>query len=279
MDPDSIFNFPWDHDLAIEGTTNRPDVNAPEDEYQQQTHDQSEDQHNHFPTVEASGFSGHEPHVEGNYGSLSASLAFIEPKLEEKLWVLERFSTVHDGGFHRYMTPPTSPVLPARRPPGHNTLPPHPDLLSFTPEIPEDIWYGIGFFAETMSQDYQHRLREGMHPLERAFICNKLRLDTEVIITQFREEFILTPWPNEHLRRCIEETRWKAKVYIWKPEELESLCNSALQHKSELNAWLSLRAKWFYYPKDRLAVFRKYKQIQQEVAQDMPEGAPLDNEN
>jgi len=36
---------------------------------------------------------------------------------------------------------------------------------------------------------------------------------------------------------------------------------------------------WFYYPKDRVAVFRKYKQIQQEVAQEMPESALLSEES
>jgi len=184
MDPNSIFNFQWDYSLPVEGATDRLDVNVPEDQHQQQTQDQSEDQHVlrqriHSPTEEASGFTGNQPHLVGQYGSLGLSLAFVEPLLDEKPGVLKHFSTVRDGGFRRYTTPPTSPEIPARRPPGHNTLPPLPDLLTFTPEIPEDIWYSIRFFAQTMLQDDEHRARVGMHPLERAFICNNLRLPTE----------------------------------------------------------------------------------------------------
>jgi hypothetical protein len=89
--------------------------------------------------------------------------------------------------------------------------------------------------------DYEGRLREGMHQLELSFICNKLRLLTEVPLPAFRMEFPFVPRSDEYIRAAIEEQRWQAKIYIWKAEEVNALRNAARQNWSEEDVWLALR--------------------------------------
>jgi len=268
MDPESIFNLAWDHNLPVEDATYRPGVNAVDDHYQQQRYEQNEyqrfiRQRSRVPTLEDWGFAEYDIDLEHRYRGFGVPAAVIEP-LEERPRALLHFSTIRNGGFRRYTTPPTTPELPAVRPQGHQIAPPHPDLLPNTLRYPDHIWYSAAFFAQTMWQDYQHRVT--MHPLEESFICNKLSLLTEALIMAFRTEFPLTPWSDDHLRSLIAQARWQAKLYIFKEEELRILHTAAYRHESEESAWLSLRAEWLYYPKDREAVRRKYSQIQQEYA-------------
>jgi hypothetical protein len=64
----------------------------------------------------------------------------------------------------------------------------------------------------------------------------------------------------------IEVARWRAKLFVWNTEEINTLRKVAVQGKSKEDAWLELRAKWRYYPKNRVSVSRKYGEIQQELA-------------
>jgi hypothetical protein len=105
-----------------------------------------------------------------------------------------------------------------------------------------------------------------MHPLEKAFICNKLGLHIEALLLVYKSEFPFVTWSDAYIRDVIEQARWHAKRCIWKAEEMLTLRRAARQNKSEEDAWLELRAKWPYYSKDRRAVSLKYGVIQQEFA-------------
>jgi hypothetical protein len=72
-----------------------------------------------------------------------------------------------------------------------------------------------------------------MHPLEKAFICNKLGFHTEVLLLAFRSKFPLVPWSDADIRNTIEQVRWHAKLCIWKAEEVNTLRRAARQNKSE----------------------------------------------
>jgi hypothetical protein len=243
MDNDPMFNLAFGNGRPIEGAANIPDINVLDAQYRQEQHEQSEFQ-------------------------LVPQLQAAEP-IEERPEVLRNASTVRNGGFRRYSTPPTTPELPAIHPVGlgqnHNILPPHPDLMITTPgqpsRQPDHIWYSLEFFAGTLGQ-----ARETMHPLEKAFICNKLGLITEVLLLAFKSEFPLAPWSDAAIRNTIEQARWHAKLCIWKREEMTILRRAARQNKSEEEAWLELRATWPYYPKDRRAVSARYGVVQQDVA-------------
>jgi hypothetical protein len=105
-----------------------------------------------------------------------------------------------------------------------------------------------------------------MHPLEKAFICNKLGFHTEVLLLAFKSDFPLAPWSDADIGNTIEQARWHVKLCIWKREEMLILRRAARQNKSEEDAWLELRATWPYYPKDRRAVSLRYEVCQQDVA-------------
>jgi hypothetical protein len=243
MDNDPMFNLAFGNGRPIEGATNRPDINVLDTQYQQEQHEQSEFQI--MPQFQAA-----------------------EP-IEERPKVLRHFSTVRNGGFRRYSTPPTTPELPAIHPVGlgqnHNILPPHPDLMLTTAgqpsRQPDHIWYSLEFFAGALGP-----ARETMHPLEKAFICNKLGLITEELLLAFKSDFPLAPWSDADIRNTIEQARWHAKLCIWRREERVILRRAARLKRSEEDVWLELRAMWPYYPKDRRTVSDRYDVCQQEVA-------------
>jgi hypothetical protein len=172
-----------------------------EAQYQQERHEQSEfqrflRQHNHNTTVEGLGFAGYDPALEDRYRPLVPQLEVAKP-IEERLEVLRCYSTVKNYESRRYSTPPTTPELPAIRPVGqaHNILPPHPDLMLTTPgqppRQPDHIWYSLEIYAGTLGQ-----ARETMHPLEKAFICNKLGLHIEALLLVYKSEFPFVPWSD-----------------------------------------------------------------------------------
>jgi hypothetical protein len=266
MDNDPIFNMSWGNGQPIEGATYRPDVNALDDQYQQEQNQHSEyqrflRQHNH-PASGDYGFASYDQALEDKYRPLLPQIAFTEPP-EERPQVLHHFSTVQSLDFRRFMTPPTSPKLPAILPAAaaHDIPKPHPEILPYTTEISDDIWYSDAFYAGTMSH-----IRRALHPLEESFVCNNLGLATDVLLLLYESKFPLVPWNGRYVRRMIEVARWRAKLFVWNTEEINTLRKVAVQGKSKEDAWLELRAKWRYYPKNRVSVSRKYGEIQQELA-------------
>jgi len=264
MDHDSLMELSFGNRRVIEGATVRPDVNVLEEKYQRQRDEQSESQrflrqHDHIPTMDDLGFAGYDPVLEDRYRPFLPQIAAAE-LIEERPEVLRRASTVHNGGFRRYITPPTTPERPAVLPVGriHDIMPPLPGLLPNTPRQSDRVWYSPEFYAGTLQQ-----VRARIHLLEASFICNNLDLLTEVLLLAFKLEFPIAPWSNAYIRRIIEEARWHAKRCVWKAEGITTLRLAARQNHSEEAVWLALRAKWPYYPKDRRAVSRKYGEIQQ----------------
>jgi hypothetical protein len=137
MENDPMFNLAFGNGRLIEGAATVPDINVLDAQYRQEQHEQSEfqrflRQHNHNTTVEDLGLAGYDPALEDKYHPLVPQLEAAEP-IEERPEVLRHASTVRNGGFRRYSTPPTTPELPAVHPVGlgqnHNILPPHPDLM------------------------------------------------------------------------------------------------------------------------------------------------------
>lgn len=261
---DSIHDLSFGNGRPIEGAANIPDANALEEEYQDEQYKQSEvqrflRQHDHITTLEDLGFAGYDPALEDKYRPLVPQLDAAEP-IKERVEVLRHFSTVENGGYRRYMTPPTTPEplasLPVNR--AHSILPPYPDLLPKMPRISDDLWYSHKFYAGTMGH-----LRTTFHALEASFICNKLDLPTELILLAYRLEFPFVPWSDADIRKGIEEARWHAKLYVWKAEEVDILREAARQNQSEETVWLALRETWWpYYPKDRKTVSLKYAEVQ-----------------
>jgi hypothetical protein len=266
MDNDPIFNTSRGNSQPIEGATYRPDVNALDDQYQRQQHQQSEyqrflRQHNH-PASGNFGFASYDQALEDKYRPLLPQVAFTEPP-EERPDVLHQFSTVHNPDFRRFMTPPTSPELPAILPAAasHDIAKPLPDIIPYTTQITDERWYSDAFYAGTMLHS-----RTNLHQLEQAFICNKIGLPTEVLLLEYQSKFPLTPFSNAFVRTAIHAARWRAKCLVWNTEEINTLRKAMVEGKGEDDAWLALRAKWRYYPKDRVSVSRKYNEIQQELA-------------
>jgi hypothetical protein len=266
MDNDPIFNTSRGNGQPIEGATYRPDVNALDDQSQQQQHQNSEHQrflrqHNH-PASGNYEFASYDQALEDKYRPLLPHVAFTEPP-EERPEVLQHFSTVHSPDFRRSMTPPTSPELPTILPAAaaHDIAKPLPDIIPYTTQITDGRWYSDVFYAGTMLHS-----RTNLHQLEQAFICNKIGLPTEVLLLEYQSKFPLTPFSNGFVRAAIHAARWRAKCLVWNTEEINTLRKATVEGKSEDDAWLALRAKWRYYPKDRVSVSRKYNEIQQELA-------------
>jgi hypothetical protein len=265
MDNDSMLNMSWVNGQPIESTTFRPGVNALEDQYHQESGFQRflrQNNHNLLGDLDL-GFGVYDQAPEGRYRPFLPQITVGEP-LEERPVMLQRFSTVRSRDFRRYITPPTSPELPAVRPAGyqaHDIPKPLPDLMSDKTNYTDETWYGDAFYAGTMSFS-----RTALRPLEEAFIHNHLGLLTDVLLLVYKNKFPLVPWTDAQIKNCIEQARWAAKRILWTAEEINPLRNAALRGECEYKAWLALRVKWLYYTKSRRNVDRRYNEILQELA-------------
>lgn len=244
MNLEPTFNLSWGNGKPIKGATYRPDINALNSRWERERHQQS----------------GHQSLFHSSGSSVETA-----PPPEERPEMLEYFSTLDNGDFRRFLTPPTTPKFSSRPSTSHHIAKSRPDLLPSKSSYPDEILYSLAFYDETLSPNRQSE--EYLHPLEKAFICSNLARTSAEITAAFNYEFPLSPWPTAYLRDRIDQARWHAKVYIWTAEELEILRAAALRGENEEDAWFSLRAEWLYYPKDRRAIGRKYMKIQQEVAQ------------
>jgi hypothetical protein len=112
MDNDPMFNLAFGNNQPIEGAATIPDINVLDGQYSQEQHKQSEfqrflRQHDHITTFDDLGLAGYDPALEDKYRPLVPQLDAAEP-IEERPGVLRHASTVHNGGFRRYTTPPTT---------------------------------------------------------------------------------------------------------------------------------------------------------------------------
>jgi hypothetical protein len=158
MDKDPMFNInlAFGNFQPIEGAATIPDVYVLEAQYQQERHEQSEFQR--FLRQH-----NHNTTIE-DLGS-----AGYDPALGD-----------------RYR--PLVPQLEATKP-----IEERLEMLRYysTVESYEFRRYSLEFYAGTLGQ-----ARETMHPLEKAFICNKLGLHIEALLLVYKSEFPFVPWSD-----------------------------------------------------------------------------------